>query len=211
MENEVASPIPLGSAVASMPMPSDAAGIDAEIKSLSSASADTAMSSKARLDRLEALWQAKSAGADAAPAAPPQGPAEGFEPPISGRAYAFEQNTPPGLEVQNPEAMGSLKQSLANAGVPPAIANGAFGSIAELQSTGVYETDESYLGAVQGAKLSLHKALGADAAKAMIADALAWVAQATKADPSLNTAAEYALASPQAIKACAEMYRHGKR
>ena len=210
MDNETASPIPLGSAVASTPVPADMAGIDAEIASLTTANASTNQSAKARVDRLEALWKAKSAAADAAPPAQQEGPAEGFEPPSSGIHYQFEKSLD-GIEAPNPEAMGSLKTSLANAGVPVPIANSAFAHVAELQASGVYATDEAYFGAVEGAKVSLHKALGGEAAKAMIADALAWIDKAVRADPSLASAADYALASPQAIMAAAQMHRHGKR
>ncbi|MGN6122858.1 MAG: hypothetical protein ACTHOJ_07865 [Sphingomonas oligoaromativorans] len=168
------------------------------------------MAANARLDRLEALWKAKTAAAEAAPPARQEGPAEGFEPPTSGIHYHFEKSLQ-GAEAPNPEAMGALKTSLANAGMPAPIANSAFGHIAELQSSGVYATDEAYFGAVQGAKLSLHKALGGEAAKALISDALAWIDKAVRADPSLASAADYALASPQAIMAAAQMHRHGKR
>lgn len=204
------SPIPLGSTVATTPIPGDVAGIDAEIASLTTASASTNQSAKARVDRLEALWKAKTATLEAAPAARSDGPAEGFEPPTSGTHYQFEKSLL-GIEPPNPEAMGSLKTSLANVGMPVPIANNAFAHVAELQSSGVYATDEAYYGAVQGAKLSLHKTLGMEGAKATIADALAWMEKAVKADPSLSSAAEYALASPQAILAAAQMHRHGKR
>lgn len=160
------------------------------------------------VDALEALARQR---AEPAPAGSPTvEPMEGFEAPASGLAYQFEQALPPGVEIADETALGALKGSLASAGVPAEIANAAFADIARLTDDGAYANAGDYDAAVAICRAQLHRVHG-DGAKGLIADAVAWIEEAVRANPALEEAATAALASPMAIQAAANMRRFGRR
>lgn len=177
------------------------------------AALETAMAAptpQARAKAVDTMEQLARQRADAAPVATPAGePAEGFEPPASGLAYQFEQSVPPGLDIVDPVALGTLKGELAGAGVPADIGNGAFADIARLTGDGAFASDVAYDEACGTCRAQLERIHG-EGAKGLIADALAWIDDAVRANPALEEAAEAALASPMAIQAAANMRRFGR-
>ncbi len=200
-------PIPLGSRVATTPIPSDIAGIDAEIASLTTAEPPTGQAAKARTDRLAMLWKARAGVAPTASDAP----AEGYDAPTSGAAYGLEQSVPAGVGITDQAALGALKGSLAAAGVPAEAATGAFGHIAQLFADGAYASPQAFDAAVTASRDLLHKVHGYDGAKAIIADATAQADIMVRADPSLADHMEHAWASPVAIMTLANLKRFGGR
>ncbi len=179
------------------------------------AALDTAMSAptpQARAKAVDALEVLARQRADAAPAGASaqqdDAPAEGFEAPSSGLAYQFEQALPPGVEIADTAALGTLKGSLAEAGVPVTIGNAAFADIARLSTGGVYASEAAYLDACGTCRSQLERVHG-EGAKTLIADAVAWLEGAVRANPALEEAATFAMASPMAIQAAANMRRFG--
>ena len=173
-------------------------------------SAPTPQARAKAVDTLEVLARQR---ADAAPAGASTGqqdaaPLEGFEPPSSALAYQFEQALPPGVEITDTAALGTLKGSLAGAGVPAEIGNAAFADIARLSTGGAYNSDADYDAACGTCRSQLERVHG-EGAKSLIADAVAWLNEAVRADPALEEAATFAMASPMAIQAAANMRRFG--
>jgi hypothetical protein len=121
---------------------------------------------------------------------------------------AWGQALPPGVEIVDTTALGALKGSLAQAGVPAEIGNGAFSDIARLSATGAYASEAAYDDAVAQCRSQLHRVHG-EGAKGLIADALAWIEDAVRANPAFEEAATVALSSPMAIQAAANMRRFG--
>lgn len=195
------------------PSPVTAAGtsadIDAQIAGLIGEEPATPQAARIRTDKLEQLHLAKSAAGGANASQTDAGPVEGFEPPASGLAYQFEQNVPPGVEIVDPVALGTLKGSLADAGVPAEIGNAAFGDIARLTADGAFASEAAYVDACGTCRSQLERVHG-EGAKALIADAVSWIEAAVKANPALEDAATAALASPMAIQAAANMKRFGR-
>lgn len=162
------------------------------------------------VDALEVLARQRVEAAPAGAAAGQQNaePLEGFEGPSSGLAYQFEQALPPGVEITDTAALGTLKGSLAEAGVPVEIGNAAFADIARLNMGGTYASEAAYLDACGTCRAQLEKVHG-EGAKSLIADAVAWLEGAVRANPALEEAATFAMASPMAIQAAANMRRFG--
>lgn len=162
------------------------------------------------VDALEVLAKQRAAGAPAGAGGQPQpaAPEEGFEAPASGLAYQFEQGLPPGVEITDTTALGALKGSLAGAGVPAEIGNAAFADIARLSATGIYESQAAYDAACASCEAQIERVHG-DGAKSLIADARSWIEAAVRANPALDEAATFAMASPMAIQAAANMKRFG--
>lgn len=164
------------------------------------------------VDALEALAKERAEAVPAGSADQSQegSPAEGFDAPVSGLTYQFEQTLPPGVEIVDATALGALKGSLAEAGVPAEIGNAAFSDIARLSADGVYVTEVAYVEACGLCRLQLERVHG-ERANGLIADALSWIEDAVRANPALEEAATAALASPMAIQAAANMKRFGRR
>lgn len=161
------------------------------------------------LDQIEAHHKAT---APAAGASTPQAngePLEGFEAPASALAYQFEQNLPPGVEITDTASLGALKGSLADAGVPAEIGNAAFGDIARIVNDGGFASEAAYVDACGTCRSQLERVHG-EGAKGLIADALSWIEDAVRANPKLEEAATFAMASPMAIQAAANMKRFGR-
>jgi hypothetical protein len=159
------------------------------------------------VDEMEALAKQQVA-VSGDPAVSHGEPQEGYEAPESGLAYQFEQNLPPGVEIVDREALGALKSGLAAAGVPAEIGNAAFGDVARLTGEGAFASEATYIEACGICRAQLESVHGEEA-KTLIADALAWIEDAVRANPKLEDAATMALASPLAIQAAANMRRHG--
>lgn len=178
------------------------------------AALETAMSAptpQARAKAVDALEVLARQRADAAPAGASAGqqnadPLEGFEPPSSALAYQFEQALPPGVEITDTAALGTLKGSLAEAGVPAEIGNAAFADIARLSSSGSYQSQAAYDAACATCEAQIARVHGEGAAT-LIADAKAWLEAAVRANPALDEAATFAMASPMAMQAAANMCR----
>lgn len=160
------------------------------------------------LDQIEAHHKATAATDAAAPQTSGE-PLEGFEAPASALGYQFEQTLPPGVEIVDTTSLGALKGSLADAGVPAEIGNAAFGDIARLSTTGAYESQSAYDGAVAQCRAQIERVHG-EGAKGLIADALSWIEDAVRANPALEEAATFAMASPLALQAAANMKRFGR-
>ena len=162
------------------------------------------------VDALEVLAKQRAEGGPAATAGQPQpgAPADGFEAPASGLAYQFEQALPPGVEIVDTTSLGALKSSLAGAGVPAEIGNAAFADIAQLSTRGAYESEAAYVDACGHCRAQIERVHG-EGAKSLIADALAWIEDAVRANPALEEAATFAMASPMALQAAANMKRFG--
>lgn len=178
------------------------------------AALDTAMNAptpQARakaVDEMEALARQQVETADAAVSHGE--PQEGFEAPTSGLAYHFEQNLPPGVEIVDEAALGAFKSGLAATGMPAELGNAAFGDVARLEGQGAFTNESTYVEACETCRAQIERVHG-EGAKSLIADALAWIDDAVRANPSLEDAATMALASPLAIQAAANMRRHGGR
>lgn len=189
--------------------PGATVNIDAQIAGLIGEEPATPQAARIRTDKLEQLYLAKStAGGASTPQASGE-PVEGFEAPESGLAYQFEQNVPPGLDIIDPVALGTLKGSLADAGVPAEIGNAAFGDIARLTADGAFASEATYVEACGTCRSQLVRIHG-EGAKGLIADAVSWIEAVVKANPALEEAATAALASPMAIQAAANMKRFGR-
>lgn len=162
------------------------------------------------VDALEELAKQRAAGAPAGAGgqSQPGAPEEGFEAPASGLAYQFEQALPPGVEITDTASLGALKGSLAGAGVPPEIGNAAFADIARLSTAGAYESQSAFDDAVGQCRAQIERVHG-EGAKGLIADALSWIEDAVRANPALEEAATFAMASPMALQAAANMKRFG--
>lgn len=173
-------------------------------------SAETPQARAKAVDALEALAKQRAEPAVGNVAVPAGEPQEGFEAPSTGLAYQFEQAVPPGLDIVDTTALGALKGSLANAGVPAEVGNAAFGDIARLTADGAYMSEAAYEEACGLCRSQLERVHG-EGAKGLIADALAWIEDAVRANPALEEAAAAALASPMAIQAAANMRRFGRR
>lgn len=92
----------------------------------------------------------------------------------------------------------------------PLIGNGAFADIARLTGDGAFASETAYDEACGTCRAQLERIHG-EGAKGLIADALAWIEDAVRANPALEEAATAALASPMAIQAAANMRRFGRR
>lgn len=207
LDSVAQSPIPLGSAVAALPIPSDIAGIDAEIATLTTASAGTPQSVTARTDRLEALWKARAGAAQGGEDSPTEVP-EGFEPPASPLAYTLENALPPGADIVDQAGLGALKSGLHAMGVPAEIASAGFAEIAHLHAQGTFASEAAYDQQVQLCRNAMHKVHGENA-PAMIRDGLAAVDAAVRAGHLTESAAEAIIASPMALSKAAEFRRFG--
>lgn len=161
------------------------------------------------VDALEAL--AKQRAEPTAPGAsvPAGEPQEGFEAPASALAYQFEQTLPPGVEIVDTASLGALKGSLAQAGVPAAIGNAAFGDIARIANDGGFASEAAYVEACRMCRSQIERVHG-EGAEGLIADALSWIEDAVRANPALEEAAAFAMASPLALQAAANMKRFGR-
>lgn len=183
--------------------------IDAQIASLIGEEPATPQAARIRTDKLEQLYLAKSTAGGASTSQASGEPLEGFEAPASALAYQFEQNLPPGVEITDTTSLGALKGSLADAGLPAEIGNAAFGDIARLSTTGAYESQAAYVDACGRCRSQLERVHG-EGAKGLIADALSWIEDAVRANPKLEEAATFAMASPMALQAAANMKRFGR-
>ena len=191
--------------------PDTPAEIDARIAELTLMEVPTPQAGRARTDELLSLHQRK-ADMSAAPTQASQvdrETAEAFAPPASGLAYQFEQALPPGLEIADNTALGTLKGSLADAGVPAGIANGAFAHIASLHAERAFDTPQSEEHAVLNCRDTLDKVHGREAADQIVEDALAWMNDLARQQPSLREALRHARASPMAVMAAANLRRFG--
>lgn len=111
------------------------------------------------IDQLTALHKAKAdAGGGSQTQDVDDATAEAFAPPASALAYQFEQALPPGVVIGDDAALGTLKGSLADAGVPADLANGAFAHVAMLHAEGAFDTPR--FRRERGAQLSRHARQG---------------------------------------------------
>lgn len=185
-----------------------------DVEAAYAAPLDTAMNAptpQARakaVDEMEALAKQQAETAD--PTVSHEGLQVGFEAQTSGLAYQFEQNLPPGVEVVDATALGAFKSGLAATGMPAELGNAAFGDVARLEGQGAFTNEATYVEACETCRAQIERVHG-KGAKSLIADALAWLDDAVRANPSLEDAATMALASPLAIQAAANMRRHGGR
>jgi len=202
-----ASPIPLGSAVASTPVPGDIAAIDAEIATLTKADTSTPQGATARVDRLEALWKAREGMTPGGHGDRAEVP-EGFEAPSSPLAYTLENALPPGADIIDQAGLGALKSGLHAMGVPAEIAAAGFAEIAHLHAQGTFASEAAYDQQVHLCRNAMHKVHGENA-PAMIRDGLAAVDAAVRAGHLTESAAEAILASPMALSKAAEFRRFG--
>ncbi|WP_375397310.1 hypothetical protein [uncultured Sphingomonas sp.] len=190
-----------------VPAGAEAPSLEALMEKLSDP-ATPAWGRQSLLDQVEAHHKATTATDAAAPLTNGE-PLEGFEAPVSGLAYQFEQALPPGVEITDTTSLGALKGSLADAGVPADIGNAAFGDIARLSTTGAYESEAAYVDACGQCRAQIERVHG-EGAKGLIADALSWIEDAVRANPKLEEAATFAMASPMALQAAANMKRFGR-
>lgn len=170
--------------------------------------AETPQARNKAVDKLELLAKQRCGDGAAAPQASGE-PREGFEAPPNALAYQFEQALPPGVEITDTASLGALKGSLAQAGVPAAIGNAAFGDIARIANDGGFASEAAYVEACKTCRSQIERVHG-EGAKGLIADALSWIEDAVRANPALEEAAAFAMASPLALQAAANMKRFGR-
>jgi len=184
------------------PSPSSADAIAAATEKVLAAPTSTAK--QRALDELEALHRANSGE-------PPEEPAatlpEGFEPPRS--ALEYQLVPPKGIDIQNDEALGDLKNQLFDAGIPAAVAGQAFSNAARMFTNGILASPEAYDAAVLQCKGALEKQFGVDA-RSIAIDGTAYLNALAAKSPALDEHVTLLLADPWAVATAANLQRASK-
>jgi hypothetical protein len=164
-------------------------------------SASTPMAKQRALEELEALHRANSGEPPGEPAAALP---EGFEPPRS--ALEYQLVPPKGIDIQNDEALGDLKNQLFDAGIPAAVAGQAFANAARMFTNGVLASPEAYDAAVLQCKGALEKQFGSEA-RSVALDGTAYLNALAARSPALGEHVTLMLADPWAVATAANLQR----